>query len=203
MYAIPQKPQLKIKTKQPDQRKFAVVPISILNKKLTEGQFKVLIAFASYCNKGGFTYVSLERIAQDIGLKKATVHYHLKKLEQKGIIKSERNYYPMIKGSTRRIIYDDKLNDDDVAKISNESKEPYTNRELREMARNKKLNEINEIKNKSLTLGLNETDVRDEEILTRLKSNGARGHEIAMAKRDLRLGLPISVIIHKYRHLLG
>lgn len=203
MYEIPQKPQLKIKTKQPDKRKFAVIPISILSKKLTEGQFKVLIAFASYCNKGGFTYVALERIAQDVGLKKSTVHYHLKKLEQKGIIKSERNYYPLIKGSTRRIIYDDKLTDEDVQKISNEPKEPYTNKELRQLASIKNSSNNNELANSSSTLGLNETDARDMDILTRLKSNGARGHEIAMAQRDLRLGLPISVIIHKYKHLLG
>ena len=105
-YHIPEPIKLKT-TKNKDLRKFCVVPLkAFLNRKVSGENLRVLAILASYCNKGGYSFVSLKTIAKDLGCTAANIHKHLKKLEAQGIIKTESNYFPALKGNTRRIIYD-------------------------------------------------------------------------------------------------
>lgn len=203
MYKLPKKPEIKLKTRQPDQRHFAVVPLSVIKKNITAGQYRVLIALASYCNKAGFSYVSLEKIGQDLNISMQAVQQHMKKLEKADIVKTFKNYYPGIKGSTRRIIYNEKISDKDAAAIAGEPMEPYTNKEINDIYRERKGKNINELERSNKALGLDQTKVSDNELLARLKMSVSSGQELAMINRDERLGLPISVIIHKYKYLLG
>lgn len=131
MYEIPEKPQIKREVEQPDQRKFCVLPLSILKtKKCTLGMLRVLICLASYCNKSGSSFVSLDRIGSDLGITRQAVGQHMKKLINQGIVKEYKNYYKNIKGATRRIIYDESLTDEEVQQIANEPIEPYDNKEI-------------------------------------------------------------------------
>jgi len=92
-YKIPDK--IKLKTvKNEDLRKFCVVPLkAFLNRKVSGENLRVLAILASYCNKGGYSFVSLKTIANDLGCTPANIHKHLKKLEAQGIIKTENNYF--------------------------------------------------------------------------------------------------------------
>lgn len=113
-YILPD--QVKIKAvKNEDMRKFCVVPLrAFLNRKVSGENLRVLAILASYANKGGYSFVSLKTIAKDMGCTAANIHKHLKKLEAQGIIKTYSNYFPGLKGNTRRIIYDESIKNDDL-----------------------------------------------------------------------------------------
>ena len=146
MYEIPEKPGIKREVGQPDQRKFCVLPLRILQtKKITLGMLRVLICLASYCNKSGSSFVSLDRIGSDLGITRQAVGQHMKKLIALDIVKEYKNYYKNIKGATRRIIYDETLTDEEVQQISNEPIEPYNNQQINmkyKEIQGKKINEI-------------------------------------------------------------
>lgn len=138
-YKIPE--QIKLKTvKNEDLRRFCVVPIkAFLNKKLTGENLRVLAVLASYANKGGFSFVSCLTIAKDLGCTSQNISKHLKKLEAQGVIESFNNYFPKLKGNTRRIIYDDKIKREDVSEYD------LKNSEISEILKtNRILNEVNE-----------------------------------------------------------
>ena len=92
-----------------------MVPLkAFLNRKVSGENLRVLAVLASYCNKGGYSFVSLQRIADDLGCTQQNISKHLKRLEKAGIISSVQNSWPALKGNTRRIIYDEKIKDDDL-----------------------------------------------------------------------------------------
>jgi DNA-binding MarR family transcriptional regulator len=83
-YKIPD--QIKLKTtKNIDQRKFCVVPLkAFLNRKVSGENLRVLAILASYCNRGGYSFVSLKTMAKDLGCTAANILKHLNKLYHKG-----------------------------------------------------------------------------------------------------------------------
>jgi hypothetical protein len=56
---------------------------------------------------------------------------YLKQLELAGYITQKNNYAPSVKGKTRRIIYDSKLDQREVEQISGERVEPFSSDEMR------------------------------------------------------------------------
>ncbi len=72
-YKIPE--QIKLKTtKNIDQRKFCVVPLkAFLNRKVSGENLRVLAILASYCNRGGYSFVSLKTMAKDLGCTAANI----------------------------------------------------------------------------------------------------------------------------------
>jgi biotin operon repressor len=148
-YILPD--QVKIKaTKNEDMRKFCVVPLkAFLNRKVTGENLRVLAILASYCNKGGYSFVSLKTIAKDLGCTAANIHKHLKKLENQGIIKTYNNYFPSLKGNTRRIIYDDSIKNDDLKEFH------FTNADITATIKHTKL--INSIESSHIPVKVNES----------------------------------------------
>jgi biotin operon repressor len=148
-YILPD--QVKIKaTKNEDMRKFCVVPLkAFLNRKVTGENLRVLAILASYCNKGGYSFVSLKTIAKDMGCTAANIHKHLKKLEAQGIIKTYNNYFPSLKGNTRRIIYDDSIKNDDLKEFH------FTNADVTATIKHTKL--INSIESSHIPVKVNES----------------------------------------------
>ena len=148
-YILPD--QVKIKaTKNEDMRKFCVVPLkAFLNRKVTGENLRVLAILASYCNKGGYSFVSLKTIAKDMGCTAANIHKHLKKLEAQGIIKTYNNYFPSLKGNTRRIIYDDSIKNDDLKEFH------FTNADITATLKHTKL--INAVESSHIPVKVNES----------------------------------------------
>jgi predicted transcriptional regulator len=181
-YHIPEPIKLKV-VKNEDLRKFCVVPIkAFLNKKLTGENLRVLAVLASYANKGGFSFVSCLTIAKDLGCTSQNISKHLKKLEKAGAIESFNNYFPKLKGNTRRIIYDDKIKREDVSEYD------LKNSEISEILKtNRVLNEVNENDSQSHVVSQSSNQVDDD--LASLFLSISKESDLIMAERLLSQGL--------------
>tara|TARA_X000001316_G_C908587_1_gene24541 strand:- start:159 stop:764 length:606 start_codon:yes stop_codon:yes gene_type:complete len=156
-YNLPKQRKIKEKTPAPDQRKFAVVPLHILEKPLTLGSLRVLIVLSSYCNKAGFSHVSLNRIANDLGVTSQTVSYHMSRLQRLKIVKKISGHYTMIKGATRRIIYDDNISNEDASRTAQAPIEPYNNTEINSMIKAKRMNKNKDISKQAKSIDSNQS----------------------------------------------
>ena len=180
-YILPEAIKLKT-TKNKDLRKFCVVPLkAFLNRKVSGENLRVLAILASYCNKGGYSFVSLKTIAKDMGCTAANIHKHLKKLEAQGIIKSYKNYFPGLKGNTRRIIYDDAIKNDDLKEFH------FTNEDITATLKHTKL--INAVDSDRIPVKVNESvNPRHDPVLAifeYLKTDG----DLLTAERALAGGI--------------
>ena len=190
-YNLPKKPKIKEKTPAPDQRKFAVVPLHILNKAVTLESLRVLIVLSSYCNKAGFSHVSLNRIANDLGTTAQTVSYHMSRLQRLKIVKKISGHYTMIKGATRRIIYDDKISNEDASRIAQAPIEPYNNREINSMIKAKHINNNKEIKKETKSHSSNESKLSYNEEVTSLLECVSSESELARLTILIESGAPL------------
>ena len=154
-YILPEPVKLKT-TKNEDLRKFCVVPLkAFLNKKVTGENLRVLAILASYCNRGGYSFVSLKTMANDLGCTPANILKHLKKLEAQGIIETKKNYFPSLKGNTRRIIYDEAIKDDDLKEYQ------FTNADITATLKHSKL--INALNNEALLDKVNQSAIQGDD----------------------------------------
>ena len=95
--------QLKAK----DLRAFAVVPIrAIKDARMTAKTLRVLIAFCSYADHMGRTFVSQERIGQDIGSRRTAVGYHVRRLRNLGYMVYAKPLWRGQKSTSNRIVFD-------------------------------------------------------------------------------------------------
>ena len=119
MFTIPNKPSIKQKEKKPDARMFAIVPIRAINdKSLSRGDFINLMLVCSYCSHGGYTTAALSTMASYRGIAPSTLCKALKRLEKKGYLQTIRGGYTGLRGSLKRVIFDDKLRLKDVVSIA-------------------------------------------------------------------------------------
>jgi hypothetical protein len=104
----------------PVKRSFCVIPWrAIPDKRLTPHQLKTLAAIASFCNKAGITWVSLQRVGQDLGVTKQAVSKHYRILINLGYIRIINKGFKGIRGNTIQVIFDDSLTvEDTIAKAS-------------------------------------------------------------------------------------
>lgn len=130
---VPKKPRVVIKEQQPDQRTVSVVPIrAISDRSLTAPQYRVLLAFCSYANKGGLTWVGLKTVGQKIGISTNRVAVVTRQLIAKGYIKVLYHGFAGERAHTRQIVYTDRSIEEIVA-VTGE-KAPYMiEKEQREM----------------------------------------------------------------------
>lgn len=114
-YKIPESIKIQ-KLRNKDHRHFVVIPFkAIIDRKVTNGNLRVLSVLAGYCNKQGFSIVGIRTLASKIDRTYPTVQYHLKKLEKLGYVEMRpKSAYPGIRGNLRRIVYDSSVKWDDV-----------------------------------------------------------------------------------------
>lgn len=186
-YKIPE--QIKLKTvKNEDQRRFCVVPLkAFLNRKVSGENLRVLAILASYCNRGGYSFVSLKTIAKDLGCSPQNILKHLNKLEAQGIIETKSNYFPMLKGNTRRIIYDEKIKDDDL------KEHQFTNADISEILKTNKV--INQLEDTNEPLKVNQSANQGDDDLTSLFNTITRESDLLEAERLLSQGLTPKEVI--------
>jgi biotin operon repressor len=180
-YKIPE--QIKLKTvKNEDQRRFCVVPLkAFLNRKVSGENLRVLAILASYCNRGGYSFVSLKTIAKDLKCSPQNILKHLNKLEAQGIIETKSNYFPMLKGNTRRIIYDEKIKDDDL------KEHQFTNADISEILKTNKV--INQLEDSVQPLKVNQSAIQEDDDLTSLFMSISKEADLILAERLLSQGL--------------
>jgi len=186
-YKIPE--QIKLKTvKNEDQRRFCVVPLkAFLNRKVSGENLRVLAILASYCNRGGYSFVSLKTIAKDLKCSPQNILKHLNKLEAQGIIETKSNYFPMLKGNTRRIIYDEKIKDDDL------KEHQFTNADISEILKTNKI--INQLEDSNEPLKVNQSAIQEDDDLTSLFNTITRESDLILAERLLAEGLTPKEVI--------
>jgi len=186
-YKIPE--QIKLKTtKNIDQRKFCVVPLkAFLNRKVSGENLRVLAILASYCNRGGYSFVSLKTMAKDLGCTAANILKHLNKLEKQGIIETTKNYFPNLKGNTRRIIYDDSIKDDDL------KEHQFTNADVSEILKHNKI--INALNDDLIPDKVNQSKIQDSDQLASLFSTITKESQLIEAERLLSQGLTPKEVI--------
>lgn len=181
-YKIPK--AIKLKTiKNEDLRKFCVMPLrAFLNPKISPYALRVLGILASYCNRGGFSFVSLKTIARDLKCTHQNIAKHLKNLEKFGIIESYNNYFPKLKGNTRRIIFDENIKRDDL------KEHDFHNSEITEILKtNKVLNEVNENDYQLHSVAQSENHINDD--LARLFLTITKESQLIEAEKLLAQGL--------------
>jgi biotin operon repressor len=185
-YKIPE--QIKLKTvKNEDQRRFCVVPLkAFLNRKVSGENLRVLAILASYCNRGGYSFVSLKTIAKDLGCSPQNILKHLNKLEAQGIIETKSNYFPMLKGNTRRIIYDEKIKDDDL------KEHQFTNADISEILKTNKV--INQLETSNEPLKVNQSAIQGDDDLASLFNTLSQEHQLIEAERLLAQGFSVSEV---------
>jgi len=186
-YKIPE--QIKLKTtKNIDQRKFCVVPLkAFLNRKVSGENLRVLAILASYCNRGGYSFVSLKTMAKDLGCTAANILKHLNKLEKQGIIETTKNYFPNLKGNTRRIIYDETIKDDDL------KEHQFTNADISEILKHNRI--INSLNDDVIPDKVNQSAIQDSDDLTSLFMSISKEADLILAERLLSQGLTPKEVI--------
>ena len=195
-YKLSNKPKIKRQTKAPDQRHFSVIPLNVIKRPgITLGSLRVLIVLSSYCNKTGSSFVSLDRIGQDLGISRQAVGQQIKRLIKAGIVIQYNNHYKNIKGATRRIIYNDKITDQEIQKVANEPIEPYNNAEISAAYRainiNNKINKINDLDSGSKPPGLAQSRQAHNDKVTSLRMCVATEQELAQLDLAIEAGVPL------------
>lgn len=187
-YSLPKKPKIKEKTPAPDQRKFSVMPLSVINKRMTLASYRVLVVLSSYCNKAGFTYVSLARIGNDLGITAPSVSRQIQRLQKLGIVKKVSGHYSMIKGATRRIIYDDNLSNEDASRIANAPIEPYNNREIKGELMKKRISKSNKIAKEAKPVSAKQSNQLHNELLASVFECVKNEQDLLIVERRLSEG---------------
>lgn len=117
-FTVPARPEVKQESKQ-DPRKFAVLPIrAITDKNVSRQAFRVLAAVCSYANRNGFTWVSQDTLAADLGITQQSLSQQIVALKQSGYIEETAKAYwgkgPTARCSTMRVVFDPTMSADDV-----------------------------------------------------------------------------------------
>lgn len=114
-FTVPARPE--VAQENPDKRTFTVIPFRAIHADISSGAFRTLAQIASYSNKNGFTWVGLQRLANEKGVTIQAISKHVQELKQAGIIEETTRAYwkgPTPRTSTMRIIFDPSMSDEDV-----------------------------------------------------------------------------------------
>jgi hypothetical protein len=120
MFKLPPKPDIQIKEKRPDARRYCILPIrACLDKQLSLGDFRTLALLASYSSSNGFSYVALSTMASARGVTVQAMSQAIKRLVNKGYVEIVRKGFTGLRGALRRIIFDASITAVDAMVISN------------------------------------------------------------------------------------
>lgn len=120
MYKIPVKPNIQIKEKRPDARRYCILPIrACLDKQLSLGDFRTLALLASYSSSNGFSFVALSTMANARGVTVQAMSQAVKRLVNQGYVEIVRKGFTGLRGALRRIIFDANITAVDAMIISN------------------------------------------------------------------------------------
>jgi len=198
-YKLPNKPKIKEKVIQPDQRKFCVVPLrAVIDKRLTYASLRALCLLASYCNKAGFTYVSLARLGNDLGINQSSIHRQIKKLEALGFIKQFPSYHANIKGKTKRIIYDESISDREAEQIAGEPKEAHSRDEIKALYTQKRINNNNDITNENMHSDGKQSKLARNELITSLLNSVTSEQELTNITKRIEAGEDLEALSKEF-----
>jgi biotin operon repressor len=92
--------------KPKDLRQYAVIPIlATRDPRLKPPVLKTLVALCAYADRMGRTFVSLDRIAADLGCSPSGVSKHMTTLKRLGYVTNAKPLHRAQRSKSRRIIY--------------------------------------------------------------------------------------------------
>jgi len=168
---IPKKPKIELVQQAPDQRSFIVLPFrAATDPRLTRQQLRVLLCLASYCNRGGVSWVGQQTIANMLGFSKVMACKHMQKLEQFGYIRTVAKGYPGARAHTRQLIFNPNISAEDACAIANDPA-PFIMRQAEQFMKQKdetmpRKPRINDKKETNLEPGYQVEDVNSQKLLT-------------------------------------
>jgi len=119
VFKLPKRPKIIEKAPLPDQRKFAVLPMSaVMDTELHGFSMKVLAVLCSYCNRAGITWVGQQRIADHLGVAKQQVARAMKQLRDRGHIEVVSKGFRGEKANTVRVIFAAGISTEDAIAIT-------------------------------------------------------------------------------------
>jgi biotin operon repressor len=105
--------------KPKDLRQYAVIPIlATRDPRLKPPVLKTLVALCAYADRMGRTFVSLDRIAADLGCSPSGVSKHMTTLKRLGYVTNAKPLHRAQRSKSRRIIYTPKPMTEDAIRSS-------------------------------------------------------------------------------------
>jgi len=118
-FTLPKKPRVKQQDAPPDARKVAVIPIrACTDPNMTHGMTKVLLCICSYANRAGITWVSQQRLAQDLKITRQAVQKQLAKLVKAGYLVIIAKGWRGERANTLRVIFDPSIDTDTAISVT-------------------------------------------------------------------------------------
>lgn len=132
-FVLPKKPRIEVKEAMPDQRKFVVIPIrAATDKQLTHGMLRALLLICSFMNRSGITWVSQNKLAEQMGVTQQAISKHLVKLTKAGYLEVLKRPVPGEKHTTWRVIFDPSIKAEDAISLTSsieDTRPPYMKQE--------------------------------------------------------------------------
>jgi DNA-binding transcriptional ArsR family regulator len=119
-----------------DLRKYSIVPIRAIKllsaQKIPQTAFNTLVVMCSYTDRIGRTWVSQQRLADELGKTRETINRNLKKLRDVGLVTRVKKQFKDQPTTTYRVIYEEGIITEDDARGTLNARELI---ELSEMER--------------------------------------------------------------------
>jgi hypothetical protein len=193
MYKIPVKPNIQIKEKRPDARRYCILPIrACLDKQLSLGDFRTLALLASYSSSNGFSFVALSTMANARGVTVQAMSQAVKRLVNQGYVEIVRKGFTGLRGALRRIIFDANITAVDAMIISNNNEvfnEGY-------IMRGKQTKQT--VKPKTKANGLNHSLITFEDALLVVSHSLQSDSDLLTLERLVYQGITLDQLKHTY-----
>lgn len=95
------------------------MPIKVVaDKRITDGMFRTLAVLCSYCNRAGITWVSTERMGNDMGVTRQAISKQLVKLQKLGYVEIIKKHAWGRRTATTRVIFDASVSTEDAIALT-------------------------------------------------------------------------------------
>lgn len=116
---VPRRKKIRPKDVKPPASKYAVVPARIaFDKQISDGSIRTLVALCKYTNKAGITWISQQRLAQELGISRATLSGSMAKLRRAGYVQVVRKGFRGLHNNTLRVVFDPTISTEEAIAIA-------------------------------------------------------------------------------------
>ena len=116
---VPRRKKIRPKDVKPPASKYAVVPARIaFDKQISDGAIRTLVALCKYTNKAGITWISQQRLAQELGISRPALTGSMAKLRRAGYVQVVRKGFRGLHNNTLRVVFDPTISTEEAIAIA-------------------------------------------------------------------------------------
>lgn len=116
---VPSRKKIRPKDVKPPASKYAVVPARIaFDKDISDGAIRTLVALCKYTNKAGITWISQQRLAQELGISRPALTGSMAKLRRAGYVQIVRRGFRGLHNNTLRVVFDPTISAEEAIAIA-------------------------------------------------------------------------------------